>query len=321
MAQTLSIILAQYYPDKTQLRHTLDSLLIQDTYDFELIIADDGSPEDYWDDTRAYLAAHGFTNVKLSKNKVNQGTVTNMLHAVELASGQWIAGISPGDYVYDASTIRWVLAMLRKDAPQVAFGKSAYYRQESDGTLVQLPGETPFDRTPYEAAHYDNKAIRRNVLLYDDGISGIETMYERGIFLDALQKMNGRVRFAEDFATRLFAVQGVPIRCYDRILRWYEYGTGVSTNEKARARMEADWRAMLTLMRELYPQDRLVRLAWEDYHNDRHKSRLVRGLIGRLVVPQNCAFKKAQHSWQPPINGDMAELKKIYAYAEEDTHA
>ena len=257
------------------------------------------TPEDYWDDTRAYLAAHGFTNVKLSKNKVNQGTVTNMLHAVELASGQWIAGISPGDYVYDASTVRWVLDMLRKDAPQVAFGKSAYYRQEADGTLVQLPGETPFDRTPYEAAHYDNKAIRRNVLLYDDGISGIETMYERGIFLDALQKMNGRVRFAEDFATRLFAVQGVPIRCYDRILRWYEYGTGVSTNEKARARMDADWRAMLTLMRELYPQDRMV----------------------RLVVPQNCAFKKAQHSWQPPINGDMAELKKIYAYAEEDTHA
>ena len=41
MAQTLSIILAQYYPDKMQLRHTLDSLLIQDTYDFELIIADD----------------------------------------------------------------------------------------------------------------------------------------------------------------------------------------------------------------------------------------------------------------------------------------
>ena len=61
LAQTLSIILAQYYPDKTQLRHTLDSLLIQDTYDFELIIADDGSPEDYWEDTRDYLAAHGFT--------------------------------------------------------------------------------------------------------------------------------------------------------------------------------------------------------------------------------------------------------------------
>ena len=79
MAQTLSIILAQYYPDKTQLRHTLDSLLIQDTYDFELIIADDGSPQDYWDDTRAYLAAHGFTNVKLSNSKRPSAAVVTAL--------------------------------------------------------------------------------------------------------------------------------------------------------------------------------------------------------------------------------------------------
>ncbi len=162
MAQTLSIILAQYYPDKMQLRHTLDSLLIQDTYDFELIIADDGSPEDYWDDTRAYLAAHGFTNVKLSKNKVNQGTVTNMLHAVELASGQWIAGISPGDYVYDASTIRWVLDMLRKDAPQVAFGKvrllpagkstARWYSCPGRRRLTALPTMRPTTITRLSAA-------------------------------------------------------------------------------------------------------------------------------------------------------------------------
>ena len=79
MAQTLSIILAQYYPDKTQLRHTLDSLLIQDTYDFELIIADDGSPQDYWDDTRAYLAAHGITDVQTAKLIPNGGTVDDMI--------------------------------------------------------------------------------------------------------------------------------------------------------------------------------------------------------------------------------------------------
>lgn len=318
MAQTLSIILAQYYPDKAQLRHTLDSLLMQDTYDFELIVADDGSPEDYFAQTQQYLAAHGFTNVKLSKNKVNGGTVNNMLHAVEMACGQWIAGISPGDYVYDPETIAWVLQMLRTDAPRVAFGKAAYYRQESDGTLLALPGETPFDRSCYQEEHYNEKQIRRNVLLYDDGISGIETVFERELFLQALRQMNGRVRFAEDFATRLFAVQGVHIRCYDRVLRWYEYGTGVSTNEKAKERMLTDWKAMLDLLRELYPQDRTVRLAWEYYHNDRHRSRLVRGVIGRLIVPQNAPFKKAQRAWQPPVNGELSKLQAIYAYAEKE---
>ena len=156
MAQTLSIILAQYYPDKMQLRHTLDSLLIQDTYDFELIIADDGSPEDYWDDTHAYLAAHDFTNVKLSKNKVNQGTVTNMLHAVELASGQWIAGISPGDYVYDASTIRWVLekALGREGIHHASFSSASDALAELERTPqppavllsdIRMPGESGLD--------------------------------------------------------------------------------------------------------------------------------------------------------------------------------
>ena len=62
----------------TQLRHTLDSLLIQDTYDFELIIADDGSPEIIGMTPAPTLAAHSFTSVKLSKNEVNQGTVINI---------------------------------------------------------------------------------------------------------------------------------------------------------------------------------------------------------------------------------------------------
>lgn len=321
LAQELSIVMAQYYPDKAQLRHTLDSILLQDCYDFELIVADDGSPEDYFEDTQAYLKAHGFTNVKLSKNKVNHGTVNNTLRAVELAQGRWIVGLSPGDYFYDAGTVRWMLEMLRRDAPRVAFGKAAYYRQEADGMLRQLPGETPFDRSCYDPARYDSAAVKRNQLLYDDGISGVETIYERTLFLDALRKMNGRVRFAEDFATRLFAVEGVPIRCYDRVVCWYEYGTGVSTNEKAKSRMLTDWKAMLDLLKELYPRDLTVRLAWEYYHNDRHKSRLLRGIIGRTIVPQNVPFKRAQHAWQPPTNGDLAELKKIYAFAKEETEA
>ena len=99
----------------------------------------------------------------------------------------------------------------------------------------------------------------------------------------------------------MFAVQGLHIRCYDRILRWYEYGTGVSTNEKARARMDADWRAMLTLMRELYPQDRHGPPGVGVLPTTTATSpACCAGLIGRLVVPQNCAFKKAQRSWQPP---------------------
>ena len=38
-------------------------------------------------------------------------------------------------------------------------------------------------------------------------------------------------------------------------------------------------------------------------------------LVGRLIVPQNAPFKKAQHAWVPPVNGDIQELKQIYESA------
>ena len=202
---------------------------------------------------------------------------------------------------------------MQADEPRVAFGRQAYFTPDPPQPTA---GETPFDRTPYDPAHYDAKAIRRNLLLYDDGISGAGLVYERTLFLSALDKMADHVRLAEDFSLRLFAVQGVRITRYDRLTVWYEYGGGVSTNAAARARMLGDWRAMLEVLRAEYPRDRTVRLAYEYYFNDRRKSRLVRGLVGRLIVPQNAPFKKAQRAWQPPTNGDKAKLQAIYEMAE-----
>ncbi len=92
------------------------------------------------------------------------------------------------------------------------------------------------------------------MLLYDDGISGAGLVYERELLVQALEKMAGRVLLAEDFAARLFAVENIPMVGYDRCIAWYEVGTGVSTNEGARARMLRDWRAMVELLRGAVPQ-------------------------------------------------------------------
>ena len=44
----LSILLVQYRPDEGELRRTLASLLRQSCRDFELVVADDGSDEDFF---------------------------------------------------------------------------------------------------------------------------------------------------------------------------------------------------------------------------------------------------------------------------------
>ena len=310
----LSILLVQYRPDEGELRRTLASLLRQSCRDFELVVADDGSDEDFFPLTRKILAENGFTGAKFVKLTPNGGTVKNVLNGAKQAAGKWVFTVSPGDYLYDTDTVAWLLEVLRRDAPRVAFGRLACYA-DRNGAPIQRPGDAPFDRTPYRPGAYDAKTAKRNMLLYDDGISGAGLVYERELLVQALEKMAGRVLLAEDFAARLFAVENIPIVGYDRCIAWYEVGTGVSTNEGARARMLRDWRAMVELLRELYPKDRTVRLAYEYYFNDRHKSRLVRGLVGRLIVPQNAPFKKAQHAWVPPVNGDIQELKQIYESA------
>ena len=315
----LTIVILQYRPDAAALRRTLASLAMQDTRDFAVVLGDDGSQQDYFAESRAYLAAHGITDVQTTKLQPNGGTVKNARNAVRAAATRWVLMLSPGDFLYDSETLRWWLGRLQADEPRVAFGKQAYF---TPGPAPQpTPGETPFDRTPYDPAHYDAKIIRRNLLLYDDGICGTGVVYERTLFLSALDKMAGHVRLAEDFSLRLFAVQGVRITRYDRLTVWYEYGGGVSTDAAARERMLGDWRAMLEVLRAAYPHDRTVRLAYAYYFNDRRKSRLVRGLVGRLIVPQNCAFKKAQREWQPPTNGDAAKLRAVYEFAEKETAA
>ena len=313
----LTIVILQYRPDAGALRRTLAALAMQDTRDFAVVLGDDGSPQDYFAESRAYLAAHGITDVQTVKLMPNGGTVKNMQNALRAVTSRWVLTLSPGDFLYDSETLRWWLGRLQADAPRVAFGRQAYFAPGSDPHPV--PGETPFDRTPYDPAHYDARTVRRNLLLYDDGISGAGLVYERALLQTAMDTMAGRVRLAEDFSLRMFAVQGIQITRYDRLTVWYEYGGGVSTDARARERMLGEWRAMLALLREKFPRDLTVRLAYEYYFNDRRKSRLVRGLVGRLIVPQSAPFKKAQRAWTPPTNGDITILRAICAFAEKET--
>ena len=86
----LSILLVQYRPDEGELRRTLASLLRQSCRDFELVVADDGSDEDFFPLTRKILAENGFTGAKFVKLTPNGGTVKNVLNGAKQAAGKWV---------------------------------------------------------------------------------------------------------------------------------------------------------------------------------------------------------------------------------------
>ena len=94
----LTVIVLQYRPDFTALRRTLASLAMQTTRDFEVIVADDGSEQDYFAETKAYLEAHGIRPAAFVKAEKNGGTVKNLLGGLRKATGRWVFAPSPGDY-------------------------------------------------------------------------------------------------------------------------------------------------------------------------------------------------------------------------------
>ena len=82
----ITIVILQYRPDAAALRRTLASLAMQDTRDFAVVLGDDGSAQDYFAESRAYLAAHGITDVQTTKLQPNGGTVKNARNAVRAAA-------------------------------------------------------------------------------------------------------------------------------------------------------------------------------------------------------------------------------------------
>ena len=70
----ITIVILQYRPDAAALRRTLASLAMQDTRDFAVVLGDDGSAQDYFAESRAYMAAHGITDVQTTKLQPNGGT-------------------------------------------------------------------------------------------------------------------------------------------------------------------------------------------------------------------------------------------------------
>ena len=64
MEKMLTVLVAQYRPDPQALRRTLASLAMQATRDFAVVLADDGSPQPFFEESKAWLAGQGIHDVQ-----------------------------------------------------------------------------------------------------------------------------------------------------------------------------------------------------------------------------------------------------------------
>ena len=151
----------------------VDSALMQDYPNLEVIVSDDASP----DDTAARIAERSDPRLTLNRNAVNRGRVGNYRHMLyELAFGEWVVNLDADDYFTDPSFISKAMA-LAQEYPDVVMvcaritvqaAGSCYETKIPPVALVTGPEVVlSFDRPEYRFAHMATLYRRATALQCD----------------------------------------------------------------------------------------------------------------------------------------------------------
>lgn len=273
----ISVLVLTYHPQENALFSTLRSIVKQKDCDYEIIVCDDGSPDFFEEKIRSFLDSHNCA-YQILAHKENQGTVKNILDGVQLARGAYVKPISPGDYLYDDTTLRDTVSFMEQHRVKAGFGKMVFYTCQPEFTVKSLTH--PILPGIYEAERYDFEKAAKQQLVYGDFICGASSVYETATFRKALETISPAVRYAEDSVFQLFALEHTRIYALPRYMVWYEHGSGISTQKTNQA---------------------FNRIDWDFYHFYQRMA---------ILFPKNPYVKKACYLWELRKNG---ETKKFLA--------
>ena len=240
----LSIIVVAYNPVAEKMKDTLISAISQEGIDFEIIVADDGSQKEYKDEICQLFQDYQFKNYKLVMNPRNQGTVKNIMSALDVAEGEYVNTIGPGDCFYCRDTFQKWIEFLKNSEYDWAFSEAKYYTAEAGEKRYISEIAHPQIVKPY-LSHREKKC-RWNYLVLKDIALGASLICKMDIYKEHLRIiMEAGVKYAEDNVWRYLMFKGNVGTYYPEITILYEYGTGISTssNEIWKTRLSSDWKS------------------------------------------------------------------------------
>ncbi|MGF7109370.1 glycosyltransferase family 2 protein [Treponema pedis] len=227
----ITIIVLTYNPDWIKLKETLYSIIIQKGVDFDIIISDDGSQNDFFEGAKLFLEKQSFERVRFLKNERNVGTVKNLLSAFKkMKMGKFVKTISPGDFFYDEYSLLKIAKYINDNEADIYFGNSLYYSCIDENCFIYDNLRAPKNLEPY--IYRNIQKIKRNYLIYQDYILGLSFVIKTDRLYCYLAKLEDSVIYAEDAAVIYMIADNSTILYIDDNLFWYEYGSGISTCNK-----------------------------------------------------------------------------------------
>ena len=234
----ISCVVLSYNGGDSLIR-TLESCKLQ-TYPYkDLVIADDASTDNGYTESliEKWLAENSkfFTNVLFIKNEGNMGIVENLRNASRQAQGEILFGLGQGDLAFDANTLEQIANDVQK------------YKDASNGNMpliwlspfkaysLQPSWHEVFTGTslPYQLKlikDYPNLALR---ILLSSGnfICGASFIYSAKFYDSNVYPLRN-ISNIEDYPALLYMLlTDKEIGFFDFATRWYEHGTGISTQK------------------------------------------------------------------------------------------
>ena len=232
MEYDFSIIVLTYHPNFEKLKRTIYSVITQTFNNYEIIIADDGSSVDYFQEIEAWFKEKRFTAYRLVKNKKNVGTIKNLKSGLEVSNGKYIKALSPGDYLYNPDTLPRLYCFLQTGNKDVVFGKVSYYSKENNGNFLLYDKSAPQNLSVYRKN--DMKKIKRNYLKYQDTIVGAGLCLKKEVWQPYIDYISKYIKYCEDASVVCMLADDCNISFWDEYIVWYEYGSGISTSENSK---------------------------------------------------------------------------------------
>ena len=250
-----TIQIVTYNPQWDKLRFTLDAILLQSFKNYEIQIVDDGSEDCLEELIKEYVATHRIVNFQHIKNKQNQGTVKNIISGLERAQGKYVCCFGPGDSFATIDALKMVHSYLDSNSFEACWSPVQPFVCDDTGKRKEVYRAKPLDIDAYREYHVNR--IYENMIVYSDQAHGASMIMTRDKWLKYLCLIVDKVKYAEDLALVLLALEEEPVHLLDEVLIYYEVGEGIST------RKDQEW---INLLNE--DLNCLYRLAGEMFPNN-----------------------------------------------------
>ena len=253
-----SILVLLYKSDMKSILLTLKSIVLQDFKDYEIVVSDDGTHCMDIERIKAFMDEYKITDYKLLDNDVNRGTVSHIREALKSCSGRYIKPIGAGDLLYDEKVLGDVWDFMEAGNREFAFGRLQSFYRQGDAIVFNNACNPPMNKIPY--IKNDDKKIYRSVLFHRDFVSGASLFIRKDVFGKYLERIEGKIRYAEDYIQLLATVDGIRIRMIDRYVVYYESASGISREAPTgNSRLDPDRRKIWELVDEATSDPKLKR--------------------------------------------------------------